>query len=83
MRAVAATEALAGITAVALGANCGHCWACPGEPCATALPGGTHMARFDRAYRRGFITAADFMLVVDTLDAFTEASVLYEAKRAA
>ena len=80
MRAVAATEALAGITGAALAANCGHCWAAPGEPCATALSGGMHLARLDRAYRRGLLTAADFMLVVDTLDAFTEASVLYEAK---
>jgi hypothetical protein len=52
-------------------ANCGHCWAEPGEPCSyTTVPvqgtdlvypvRGYHPARFGRAHRRaGTITAAE------------------------
>ncbi len=32
--------------------TCGFCWQAPGEPC---TPGGFHLARFLRAYRRGLI----------------------------
>ena len=83
MTSAAASEALEAalseIAAAALAANCGYCWASPGAPCATLHPGGTHVARFARAYRKGLITSADLSLVLDTLDGFTGASVLYEA----
>jgi hypothetical protein len=49
-------------------ANCGHCWAVPGEPCSytrAAVPGtrltypvrGYHPARSGRARRAGLVTA--------------------------
>jgi hypothetical protein len=80
-QATEATEtALREISEAALGANCGHCWAEPGEPCSTALSGGTHVARFARAARKGLITSADLSLVLDVLDGFSEGSVLYEAR---
>jgi hypothetical protein len=47
---------LADITADALLATCGWCWARPGIPCSG---GGTHLARFQRAHRRGVLSAAD------------------------
>ena len=87
MTAEAACEALEtalrDISAAALAATCGHCWAEPGEPCSAALSGGTHAARFGRAARRGLITSADAMLAIDTMDAFSEASVLYETRAVA
>lgn len=79
--AVEATEtALREISAAALLATCGHCWAEPGASCTTALSGGTHTARFARAARKGLITSADLSLVLDVLDGFTGASVLYETR---
>jgi hypothetical protein len=64
------------IAADALAVNCGYCWASPASPCATDQPGGIHVARFGRAYRRGLITGADLMAVLGSLDAFTEATVV-------
>lgn len=51
-----AARTLAEITADAQRANCGHCWAGPGIPCSG---GGTHLARFQRAHRRGVLSADD------------------------
>ena len=79
----APARTLADICRDALGANCGHCWACPGEPCRSALSGGIHVARLDRAYRRGIVSPADFMAAIGALGAFTEASVLYQARELA
>ncbi len=45
-----------GPVALALLVNCGFCWAVPGTPCTDA---GQHYARYLRAYRRGFLDAAD------------------------
>jgi hypothetical protein len=48
-------------------ATCGQCWAYPGEPCAVpagAGPDACHLARIDRAARRGVITAADMAAVL-------------------
>ena len=55
---------LSEITADALRANCGNgdCWAAPGEPC-KGTPG-VHPARYDRARRRGLISAADETFVL-------------------
>ena len=84
MTAEAACEALEtalrDISAAALNATCGKCWAFAGQSCDTPYPGGTHAARLARAARKGLITSADLMLVLDTLDAFTAATVLYAAE---
>lgn len=58
------------LCAVASLANCGICWAVPGEPCTVAgtvyAPlAGYHAGRFDRAYRRGAITVSDLAVVTD------------------
>ena len=71
---VAAPRTLAEITADALAANCGHCWAEPGRPCSCAP--GTHLARFDRARRRGFLSAEDLAAVVAPLDVLTPGTVI-------
>jgi hypothetical protein len=67
---------LAQITADALLADCGWCWGGWGNPCATEPPGGMHVARLSRAYRRGLISEADFMAVTGNLDAFTLGTVV-------
>jgi hypothetical protein len=70
---------LAEITADALLADCGWCWGGHGNRCATEPPGGIHVARFLRAYRRGLISSADLDSVLEALDAFTEGTVLHAA----
>lgn len=60
MGAVAA-RTFADITAGALLANCGQCWARPGVPC---KDGGTHLLRYQRAYRRGVLSAEDLTTVL-------------------
>jgi hypothetical protein len=70
-------------------ADCGHCWAVPGEECAfTASPvtpgtpvrpvPGYHVARFGRAYRRGLVSAADFLAVTDAAGVFTADAIVYD-----
>ena len=59
-------------------ANCGHCWAVPGEPCVIGPDGacGFHVARFGRAFRRGLISGANLVAVLAVPDAFTNATVI-------
>ena len=57
-------------------ANCGECWQVPGKPC---TPEGDHVARFGRAMRRGLISGPDLLAVLETLGAFTTATVISEA----
>lgn len=52
---------LAEITADASRATCGHCWAAPGVPCDG---GGTHLPRYQRARRRGLLSAGDMTIVL-------------------
>ena len=54
-------------------ANCGDCWQVPGKPC---TPEGDHVARFGRALRRGLITGPDLIAVLQTLDAFTNTTIV-------
>ena len=73
--------------------NCGECWALPGDECVyTTAPvsvpvtkdtpvqpvRGYHVARFGRAMRRGLISGQDLVAVLETLDAFTAATVVYD-----
>jgi hypothetical protein len=53
--------------------NCGECWQVPGKPC---TPEGDHVARFGRAMRRGLISGADLIAVLQALDAFTNATIV-------
>jgi hypothetical protein len=56
--------------------NCGECWQVPGKPC---TPEGDHVARFGRAMRRGLISGPDLLAVLGALDAFTTATVIFDA----
>jgi hypothetical protein len=58
-------------------ANCGECWQVPGKPCTAE---GDHVARFGRAMRRGLISGPDLLAVLGTLDAFTTATVICDAR---
>ena len=57
-------------------ANCGECWQVPGKPC---TPEGDHVARFDRAMRRGLITGPDLIGVLQRLVVFTTATIVCDA----
>jgi hypothetical protein len=46
--------------------NCGQCWQRPGRPC-SLLPG-DHLARYQRAERRGLITRDELAAVAIGLD---------------
>lgn len=71
---------LALIVADALQANCGTCWAHPGEPCDTG-DGAMHLGRFARARRRRAISSWDMAVVLDVAapdpeDVFTPSTVI-------
>ncbi len=72
-------------------ANCGACWALPGDECVyttapvsvPVTPGtpvrpvrGYHVARFGRAMRRGLISGAELVAVLGRFAAFTTATVV-------
>ncbi len=57
--------------------NCGECWQVPGKPCTAE---GDHVARFGRAMRRGLISGPDLLAVLGTLNAFTTATVICDAR---
>ena len=74
-------------------ANCGHCWAFPGDECVfTTVPvslpvtkgtpvqpaRGYHVARFARAMRRGLISGPELIAVLQVLDAFTQGTVVFD-----
>ncbi len=56
--------------------NCGECWQVPGKPC---TPEGDHVARFGRAMRRGLISGADLIAVLQGLVVFTNDTIVYDA----
>jgi len=63
----AAPRAMAEVRALAMLATCGQCWAAHREPCTLppeAEPGSLHLARYDRAARRGVISGADMAAVL-------------------
>jgi hypothetical protein len=49
-------------------ANCPHCWQRPGRPCTNSGPVGDHLARWQRAERRGLIGRQDLAAVVAGLE---------------
>ena len=56
-------------------ATCGECWQVPDMPC-TRDPEGDHVARFGRAMRRGLISGAELVAVLNRFAAFTTATVV-------
>jgi hypothetical protein len=63
----AGPRAMAEVRALATLATCGQCWARHREPCTVppdAAPGSLHLARYDRAARRGLISGADMAAVL-------------------
>jgi len=50
-------------------ANCPHCWQRPGRPCTVTGSPGDHLARWQRAERRGLIGREDLAAVVASLEA--------------
>ena len=71
------------IAAAALLADCGRgdCWARPGVPCGGR---GTHIERYQRARRRGLLSAADMTAVMASVIAsMVPVSVTAEDGRAA
>ena len=61
-------------------ANCGHCWQTPGLPCVTHPETGRdgyHVARFNRAMRRGLISGPELADVLARPETFTNATVIY------
>ena len=79
----AAPRTLAAITADALRANCGEgdCWARPGRPCSCAPA--VHLARYQRARRRGLLSAADLTAVLAGVIASAVPAITAPAGRAA
>jgi hypothetical protein len=60
-------------------ARCGECWKEPGVPCAHSPVGdeGFHVARLGRGMRRGLISGDELIAVLQALDAFTNATIVY------
>lgn len=73
--------------------NCGECWALPGDECVyTTAPvsvpvtrgtpmrpvRGYHVARLGRAMRRGMLSGTELIAALETLDAFTSSTVVYD-----
>jgi hypothetical protein len=88
-----AARSLREVCEAARQANCGECWALPGDECVfTSVPVsvpvtlgtpvkptcGYHLARFARAMRRGLITGPDLIAVLETVVCFTSATVVYD-----
>lgn len=53
-----------------LQAECGHCWQ------ASCAPGGSHLARWLRAERRGLISRAEVAAAIDGLTVITLGTVI-------
>jgi hypothetical protein len=60
-------------------ANCSQCWQRPGRPCTVSGPPGDHLARYQRAERRGLITRADLAAVVAGLEVIAAHVIIREA----
>jgi hypothetical protein len=71
-----ASRTVRDILADALLADCGWCWGGWGNPCTDVPPGGMHVARLSRAYRRGLISKADLMAVLEALVVFANDTVV-------
>ena len=59
--------------------NCGQCWQRPGPLYTVTGPAGDHLARYQRAERRGLITRADLAAVVAGLGVIAGHVIIREA----
>ena len=57
---------------------CGVCWQRPGRPCTVTGPDGYHLARFERAHRRGLITRAELSGVLAGLVVIAERVIVLD-----
>jgi hypothetical protein len=62
-------------------ANCPQCWQRPGRPCTITGPDGDHLARWQRAERRGLITRAELAAAVDGLDVIAPHVIIRDGAR--
>ena len=60
-------------------ANCPQCWQRPGRPCTVSGPPGDHLARYQRAERRGLITRDELAATVAALDVIAPHVIIREA----
>ena len=60
-------------------ANCPQCWRRPGVPCTVSGPPGDHLARWQRAERRGLISREDLAAVVAGLEVIAAHLIIREA----
>ena len=60
-------------------ANCPQCWQRPGRPCTVAGEPGDHLARWQRAERRGLIGRADLAATVAGLEVIAGHIIVREA----
>ena len=64
------------LSALALLAPCGFCWAEPGTPCTEV---GQHYARFLRIYRRGILDAAGLAAVGKATEFISAGTIIPDA----
>ena len=62
-------------------ANCPHCWQRPGRPCTVSGQPGDHLARYQRAERRGMITRAELAAVVGGLEVIAAHVIIRDGAR--
>jgi hypothetical protein len=62
-------------------ANCPQCWQRPGRPCTVTGPAGDHLARWQRAERRGSIARAELAAVVDGLEVIAGHVIIRDGAR--
>ena len=60
-------------------ANCPHCWQRPGRPCTVAGVPGDHLARWQRAERRGLVSREDLAAVIAGLEVIAAHVIIREA----
>lgn len=61
--------------------NCGQCWQQPGRPCTITGPAGDHLARWQRAERRGLISRQDLAAVVARLEVIAPHVIVRDGAR--
>ena len=62
-------------------ANCGHCWQRPGRPCTVSGAPGDHLARWQRAERRGLVGREDLAAVVTGLEVIAAHVIIRDGAR--
>ena len=70
-----AARSLHEICKAARHATCGECWQVPGVPC-VQNPEGDHVARFNRAMRRGLISGPELVSVLNGLPSFSTNTIV-------